>query len=218
MSTRTSTKEKLLQLLKKEQQSTVALLAKHMGITEMAVRKHLNVLDRDGLLQVQEMKQPMGRPIAVFSLSAKGKAQFPNNYETLTTELLNDLEALHGQDTIHYLLQQRSARQKDSYSRELASLSFAERVEKLASLQDARGYMTELREEDEHTYELIEYNCPIFAVANQYKKACHCETEMFQHVLDTPHVTRTTCRADNGDHCRFRITAPAHKEHDQHGS
>ena len=71
MASRVSTKEKILELLKKETSSTVSGLAKALGITEMAVRKHLTILERDSLLSINELRQPMGRPLQVYSLSTK---------------------------------------------------------------------------------------------------------------------------------------------------
>lgn len=207
MGVRVSTKDKILELLKKETNLTVNELSKFLGITEMAVRKHLTVLERDSLLTITEVRQPMGRPLQVYSLSSQADEKFPNSYETLTIEFLQDLEALHGEELIHLLLEKRSERQKNNYLPQMHDKNFAEKVQQLKEIQVKKGYMAELNKIDDNTYELIEYNCPIFTVAKQYKKACTCETNMFKNVLGTEDVKRVTCKTDDEDHCRFLITA-----------
>lgn len=205
MNSRISTKEKIIELLKKQNKRTVNELSKSLGITEMAVRKHLNILERDSLLTINEVRQPMGRPLQVYSLSANADQFFPNNYENLTVEFLQDLKELHGEEIIEFLLEKRSTRQKHNYLPKMENLNFDAKVKKLNDIQNSKGYMAEITKIDDQTYELMEYNCPIFAVANEYKSACACETQMFKEVLGTKHVKRVTCKTENGDHCRFLI-------------
>ncbi|HZG71669.1 MAG TPA: metalloregulator ArsR/SmtB family transcription factor [Chondromyces sp.] len=216
MGSRISTKDKILELLKKETRLTVSELAKALGITEMAVRKHLSVLERDSLLTIQELRQPMGRPLQVYSLSPKAEELFPKNYENMTIEFLHDLKELHGEGIIDYLLEKRSERLKNDYLPKMHSKNFEEKIEELKNRQNAKGYMADVTKIDNETYELIEHNCPIFAVAKEFKKACSCETAMFKAVLETGNVERITCKADDDDHCRFLLRSPeavAVKEH-----
>lgn len=205
MTVKTSTKDRILTLLKKEAQLTVSQLSSSLGITEMAVRKHLTTIERDGLLEIEEVRQPMGRPLQVYSLSSKAQQAFPNNYENLTVDFLHDLKELHGEDTIDYLLEKRSERLKNSYLPTMENKEPQQKVETLRNIQDKKGYMADFTKIDDNTYELIEYNCPISAVANNFKKACACETDLFKEVLGTNDVKRITCKADNDHHCRFLI-------------
>ncbi|ASB89022.1 transcriptional regulator [Bacillus sonorensis] len=212
MDSRLSTKDKILELLKKEKQLTVNQLSNYLGITEMAVRKHLNVLERDSLLTISEVRQPMGRPLLVYSLSPKAEELFPKNYEHMAVEFLHDLKELHGEDIIDYLLEKRSERQKNSYLPNMRGKTASEKIEELTTIQNGKGYMADVTKIDDETYEIVEHNCPIFAVAKEFKKACACETEMFKKVLGTEQVKRLTCRADDGDHCRFLVLFNKTKE------
>ena len=205
MTTKTSTKDKILSLLKKEAMLTVSDLSSSLGITEMAVRKHLATLERDELLTINEVRQPMGRPLQVYSLSKKAEGYFPNNYENLTVEFLQDLKELHGESIIDHLLEKRSERLKNSYLPKMVDKKPQQKIEILKSIQDQKGYMADFTKIDNNTYEIIEYNCPIFAVANSFKQACACETELFKEVLGTDNVKRITCKTDSDHHCRFLI-------------
>ncbi|HFK1549116.1 TPA: helix-turn-helix transcriptional regulator [Bacillus albus] len=75
----------------------------------------------------------------------------------------------------------------------------------LAKIQNDKGYMAELTKIDNDSYELTEYNCPIFPVASHFKKACSFETAMFQNVLGTKQVERVSCQTAGETHCEFLI-------------
>ncbi|MBB6452480.1 putative ArsR family transcriptional regulator [Salirhabdus euzebyi] len=203
--TKLTTKDRILQLLKKEVKLTVSDLTKHLSITDMAVRKHLIQMEKDGLILSKEVKQPMGRPIQVYSLSEKGELLFPKNYEGLSVEFLKDIEELHGEASIQQLFEKREQRLTRQYVNRMHEKSPNERILEMAAIQNEKGYMADVAQIDESTYELTEYNCPIMAVAKEYKVACKCETSMFKNVLQTDNIKRTTCKTEGNDHCKFII-------------
>lgn len=206
MNTRVTTKEKLLNLLKKETEMTVNQLAEGLQITEMAVRKHLNTLERDSFIHVSEIRQPVGRPVQVFSLTSQADVLFPKNYDNLTVDFLNDLQEIQGDEIITHLFEKRSERLASKYSSYMQSnFSNEEMVEMLKDIQIEKGYMADVIKIDDNEFELIEHNCPIFEVSKNFKQACNCETNMFKEILNTKSVKRTSCKADGDHHCHFRI-------------
>ncbi|MBE1553060.1 helix-turn-helix transcriptional regulator [Sporosarcina limicola] len=206
MDSRLTTKEKLLNLLKKETKMTVNQLAQALNVTEMAVRKHLNILERDSFIHIVEVKQPLGRPVQVFSLTPQADVLFPKSYDNLTVDFLSDLQAIQGNDIIHHLFEKRSKRLANKYSPYMKNkISNEEIVETLKNIQIDKGYMADVIKIDDNQFELIEHNCPIFEVAKNFKQACNCETNMFKEVLNTNNVRRTSCKADGEDHCHFLI-------------
>ncbi|GGH73464.1 putative ArsR family transcriptional regulator [Pullulanibacillus pueri] len=200
-----TTKDKILELLKKEVTLTVNDLTNLLNITHMAVRKHLNMLERDGLIQSREVKQSMGRPLQTFSLSEKGERLFPKNYEGMSVEFLKDIKDLHGEDAIYYLFKKREARQTQSSLVRMEYKSNEEKINEMVNIQNEKGYMADVSQIDDTTYEITEYNCPILAVAKEFKVACHCETDMFKNVLETDKVKRTCCKTEGNAHCKFLI-------------
>lgn len=202
-STKRSTKDKILHLLKKEVSLTVSDLTSLLAITHMAIRKHLTVLEKDGLIISKEVKQPMGRPLQSYSLSPKGELFFPKNYEGISVEFLRDIKDLHGDSAIQVLFKKRENRLTHEYKSRINQLSPFEKVQEIATIQNEKGYMAEVNQIDNSTFELVEYNCPIFAIAREFKTACHCETEMFKNVSDTKDVNRISCKTDGDNHCKF---------------
>lgn len=203
---RLTTKEKLINLLKKETKMTVNQMAQALEITEMAVRKHLNILERDSFIHISEMKQPVGRPVQVFSLTPQADVLFPKNYDNLTVDFLNDLQEIQGDEIIDQLFENRSKRLASKYSSYLKhSFSNEEMVETLKDIQIEKGYMADVIKIDDNQFELIEHNCPIYEVSKKFRQACNCETNMFKEVLNTNNVQRTSCKVDGDNHCHFLI-------------
>ncbi|MED4602534.1 transcriptional regulator [Paenibacillus validus] len=201
-----STRKVIITLLKTKGSMSVGDLSKRLGITEMAVRRHLNTLERDSLIESRLVRQAMGRPTHLYSLSAAADELFPKKYQFLTLDLLEELEAVSGQEQVNLLFERRKDRLIGRYEERMAGKPLTERVLELADIQNANGYMVELEEQEDGTYLLQEYNCPIAQVANHYNHACSCELAMFRNLLGgEAHVERTECLAKSGSKCTYII-------------
>lgn len=207
MKNHTSTRDEIIYLLKRNKRMTVTEMAKSLGITEMAVRRHLNTLERDHVIETTLVRQAMGRPIHFYHLTASGDEQFPRNYSGLTVDFLKDIEEVSGTETIDELFKRRENRLQDRYKDRMNTLTeFEQKVNELANIQNEAGYMVDWeRGEVPDTYVLTEYNCPIAKVANEYQQACSCELSLFKRMLQTDAVERKTCMAKGGDYCCYVI-------------
>ncbi|WP_026677873.1 helix-turn-helix transcriptional regulator [Fictibacillus gelatini] len=205
MTNNTSTRDEIINMLKKQKRLTVTEMASQLGITEMAVRRHLNTLERDHLVQTTLVRQAMGRPLNVYHLTDLGDEQFPRNYSGITVEFLKDIEALKGEETVNELFSRREHRLNDKYKERLEHKSFEEKVAELAAIQNEAGYMVDWEKKDDGTFELKEYNCPIAMVAKEYQQACSCELSLFKKMLGTDNIERKICLAKGGDYCHYII-------------
>ncbi|WP_308634827.1 helix-turn-helix transcriptional regulator [Paenibacillus silvisoli] len=199
-----STRQTVLTLLKTHGQMNAGELAKHLQITEMAVRRHLSTLERDGLIAPTIVRQAMGRPTHMFSLTEQAELIFPKNYHVLALDLLEELE--DDPETaaiVDRLFEARKRKLIERYAYRMDGKTLEEKVAELASIQNEGGYMVAL-ENDESGMVLHEYNCPIAQVANRYQQACQCELALFRQLLGTD-VERTECLAKGGGKCSYRI-------------
>ena len=64
---RGSTRRRILNTLKKSDGLTADQLAALLGVTSMAVRKHIAALERDGLVESTTVRRAIGRPANVYS-------------------------------------------------------------------------------------------------------------------------------------------------------
>ncbi|GAB1533321.1 MULTISPECIES: metalloregulator ArsR/SmtB family transcription factor [Brevibacillus] len=200
----TSTRDQILHMLKVKGSLPVSDMAVELGITEMAVRRHLNTLERDNLIKSTLVRQAMGRPTNVYSLSQEADELFPRNYSHLTLDFLQDIKEIDGLSKIEMLFRRRENRLEETY-RSYMQGDLENRVAKLAELQNDKGYMVEWeKDENGDGYRIQEFNCPISQVAREFNQACSCELSLFRRVLKA-NVEQTTCMAKGGDKCVFHI-------------
>nr|WP_280521306.1 transcriptional regulator [Paenibacillus mangrovi] len=199
-----STRDKILQLLKTKGDLSAKEITEFIGITSMAVRRHINTLEKDGLIESKTIRQPMGRPTAIYHLTEQAETFFPNKYHTLTLDLLSELELDAGSEMVDRLFDRRGESLRRNHATKMQGKSFAEKVKVLAEIQNDNGYMVELEKNSENEYTLMEYNCPISQIAKKYNHACTCEMKMFESLLGAE-VGRTECLAKGDKKCVYTI-------------
>ncbi|GAA3401350.1 metalloregulator ArsR/SmtB family transcription factor [Paenibacillus hodogayensis] len=203
MEQESSTRKTIVKMLKTSGPLGVSDMAKRLAITEMAVRRHLNTLERDGYIDSHIVRQSMGRPMHVYRLTEAAEDLFPKNYHMLALDLLGEMD---DEQAVGKLFGKRKERLLQKHEASMEGRTLEERVEKLAEIQNANGYMVDW-EPTENGFILQEFNCPISQVANQYDEACECEKQLFEDLLGTK-VERTECLAKGGGKCVYRIAAP----------
>ncbi|MGD8822853.1 MAG: ArsR family transcriptional regulator, partial [Anaerolineales bacterium] len=87
------TRKNILEYLQHHGSACVHELAEHLALSVGTVRHHLNVLERDDLVENQEIRHGVGRPKLVYTLSPAGLETFPKKYDWLSNALLDELKA-----------------------------------------------------------------------------------------------------------------------------
>lgn len=211
-----STRKMLLKMIKVKGAMSVNDMAKQLGITEMAIRRHLNTLERDGLIAASLVRQAMGRPTNLYSLTELADDLFPKNYHHLTLDLLGELasDSEEGDDPVGKLFERRKEKLVRKYEQRMEGKNLGERVSELADIQNSGGYMVEWERDEAGNYVFQEFNCPISQVAHQYDHACSCELSLFKSLLETD-VERTECLAKGGKKCVYIIQGKSATSNEQ---
>ena len=199
------TRRKILTTLRKSDGLTADQLAVFLGITSMAVRKHLAALEHDGLVETTVTRGGIGRPAHIYRLSSLADDFFPKRYDVLATDLLSDLLRIDGEQKVDLLLARRAERTRQTLAERLAGVeTLAERVAMLAEELDRLGYVASCEQLDGSTYVLRQYNCVIHRVASCFPGACRYEQEMYRNLLDAD-VERSSHIAAGGSMCGYVI-------------
>ena len=199
-------KKKLLYYLKIMQQAGLEELANVMKVSRMAVHKHLDLLQRRGLVEAVETRGHVGRPRMIYQLTSQSKTVFPKSYGAIATHALDFIERNMGKEAVEKVLQERQSELFDQYYKRLKDLDFDKQVKELARIRDEEGYIAESKKESKsgEKYVLLEYNCPIIHIAEKHWEACSTETALFEKLLGAN--IETTHRAAKGDLiCKFVI-------------
>lgn len=199
-----STRERILHLMKTAGPLSAKELTTELQITEMAVRRHLGTMERDGLIESKMIRQTPGRPTAVYGLTELAEGLFPKKYHSLTLDLLDELAEESGEGMVDRLFDRRKEKLSRKYMADMQGKSLTDKVRALSEIQNDNGYMTELQQTDGGEYVLMEHNCPISQIANRYNHACDCELKLFESLLDAD-VERTECLAQQGKKCVYVI-------------
>jgi len=93
-----TTRDVILSILRRRS-ATVEGLTTELGLAPATIRRHLDILSRDGLLDVTQVRRRTGRPHYLFSLSETGKDLFPKHYVRLTNRLIEEIVALKPEET-----------------------------------------------------------------------------------------------------------------------
>jgi predicted ArsR family transcriptional regulator len=200
-----TTRGRILLLLKTNGRLSAGQLSSELGLTEMAVRRHMYALEREGSISVISVKQAMGRPIHTYELTMQADDRFPKNYNLLALDLLEELA--EDPETAGLITRMFEGRQKkllDRYEPRMIGKSLEQKVAELELIQNAGGYMAKAEDKANGQFILHEYNCPIAQVAGKYEQACSCELSLFESLLQTK-VERTECLAKGGGRCSYTI-------------
>lgn len=207
-----STRWEMIRLLRTVGPMGASALAECLGITHVAIRRHLTALERDGLVTSTLERQPMGRPTRLYSLTEQAEDLFPKKYGALSLEILDFLaEQENGLDLINGFFSRRRQDLIQRFGPHVdGPAEIGERVARLAEVQAASGYLASWKSGDRPgTFYLLEHNCPVHTVSRKYEHACRHEMEFFKEVLGTQDVVREECIAKGGSCCRYRVAAPA---------
>jgi DeoR family transcriptional regulator, suf operon transcriptional repressor len=93
------TRDEILALLRRHSSMTVEELAQALGLAGATVRRHLDVLLRDDLVSVTQVRGGPGRPRHVFRLTEAGAGASPHHYVRMTQRMLGEIVALGSQET-----------------------------------------------------------------------------------------------------------------------
>lgn len=204
-----STRERILLLMKTRGRMSASELAAELKLTEMAIRRHMYELERAGSVHTVSVRQSVGRPLHKFELTAVADELFPKNYHALALDLLTELEEdPETASLIDRMFEGRMRKLQERYSPRMKGLDLERRVQVLAAIQNEGGYMAQIERDSEERFTLHEYNCPITGVAGKYEQACSCELALFRSLLEVP-VERTECLAKGGSRCSYSINGQA---------
>ncbi|WP_026584394.1 helix-turn-helix transcriptional regulator [Bacillus sp. J33] len=199
-----STKDHILRLIKTSGRLSIMDLASKLGISEMAVRRHIQVLEKDAYLESVILRKTKGRPSKLYQLTKKGEDLFPKKYKQLSVELLKELISMGQEELITELFTRRKNRLLQQYEIQTSGKSFAEKLEILTEIQALEGFMPEIQKEKGQIH-LKEYNCPYIETAAEFKQICKAEKEFIQDFLDTEEVQIKACMATGDGCCHYII-------------
>jgi len=200
-----TTRREILDALRRSAGLTADQLAESLGVTAMAVRKHLTALQAEGLLDARVERRPVGRPVHIYALIPGAQDGHPRHYQELTVELLDDLRALDGGDKVELLFRRRADRAREQLAPALAERPLPAQLDILAGFLDAQGFLADWEATPDGDYLLKEHNCALYGLARCAPEVCACELDLIRGLLPAATVTRETRIVDGDPSCCYRL-------------
>jgi DeoR family suf operon transcriptional repressor len=199
-----ATRRLLLDALKRRGRLPIEALAAAAEVTVSGARQHLTVLERDGLIRHEAVRDGPGRPKHLFALTPAADALYPRAYAELTNELLEYVEA-DDPALLERVFERRRQRRLERARARLADMPFPERVAELARILDEDGYLAEHEPLPDGGYRVVEHNCAVREVARRYGQACSSELEFIRQALPEAEVERVAHMLAGAFVCAYEI-------------
>lgn len=163
-----------------QREARVEDLAAELSITTAAVRRHLDNLRADGLVDVKAVKQATGRPYHVFFATEKATQTMPPAYADLLERMLNSLG--EREDVIAAVMTSVAESLASKHRSEVSGLTEEELVAKVTASLRAEGILDEWRTEADGIH-LTNGRCPYHKAAEISKLPCESDKRAIELLL-----------------------------------
>ena len=200
----TDTRQDILNYLREKGEADVNELAETLRLSPVTIHYHLNVLQRDGLLEGRAVRQGVGRPRNVFTLRAAAFEKFPQSYHRLSDRLLEILKSRMTEADIQALFERIGADIATEHALNLQGKPLEKKIETLIELLGEEGFMSRLERVGADHFVLTQVSCPYQYVATRHPEVCELDLQLMNTALGTA-VKREACVATGDAVCTFHI-------------
>jgi predicted ArsR family transcriptional regulator len=219
------TRDRVLSAVLERGPVSAAELGDRLGFTPAAMRRHLDALSSDGLIEVKRARSSAagaGRPARRYVLSQRGQTKMGNDYLDIATAALAQLGAAAGPEAIEEFARTRFAGMEERYRAvvEAAGPDLEARAHALAGALTTDGFVGSTKtvglpqgrgvrvssssRPTMLSVQLCQGHCPIQGLASAFPAFCDQETAVFARLLGVD-VRRLSTLASGGHVCTTHI-------------
>ena len=166
---------------------TASQLAKEIRISPAGVRRHIDKLLEEGL--VEHSSQPSrstgkagrGRPAQHYQLTESGRDSFGSGYDELALEAFAAVEEIGGREAVKKLARKRAEKLLGPLRNKPQS-DIADVAHDVADTMASQGYAAEVNHVGSGM-QLCQHHCPVHAVAAEYPEICEAEHELISELV-----------------------------------
>ena len=139
-----STRARVARLILELGPSTASVIGGRLGLTPAAIRRHLDNLLTEGLIETRTARtyasRGRGRPARLFAITDAGRSAFEHTYDDLASSALRFLAQEAGPAAVEKFARHQVSELERRYGAVLADAAPADRVRALADALSADGY------------------------------------------------------------------------------
>lgn len=206
------TRQTVLDLVIERGPVTSGALAKMLGLTTAAVRRHITTLEDLGDIEEHEVAplgpRGRGRPARFYVATDAGRGTLEDGHSDIAVKALAYMQKTLGPEGVEAFTASRAREIERRYTpivREAGTDPLV-RAQALADALTDDGYAASIRPvgDGEFAVQLCQGHCPIERVAEQFPQMCEAELSAFSKILGV-HVQRLSTLAGGGHVCTTHV-------------
>ncbi|TDE46489.1 transcriptional regulator [Nonomuraea mesophila] len=203
------TRARVARLILERGPVTAGALGERLGLTPAAVRRHLDVLLADGMIEPR-MARPRGqrgrgRPAKLFAITDAGRSAFEHAYDDLAGSALRFLAERMGDEAVADFARSQVSSLLKRLEPVMRTVPADQRVQVLAQALSAEGYAASASKAKSGGDQLCQHHCPVAHAAAEFPQLCEAETEAFAQLLGVP-VQRLATIAHGDGVCTTHVS------------
>ena len=193
--------------------ATAATLGGRLGLTPAAIRRHLDNLIAEGMVETRTARtygnRGRGRPAKLFVITDAGRSAFEHAYDDLATNALRFIADKMGAGAVAEFARRQVAELERRYTPAVGRGDLKARATALAEALSADGYAASAGPAPAVGMaggeQICQHHCPVAHVAAEFPQLCEAETEAFGRLLGAP-VQRLATIAHGDGICTTHVT------------
>ena len=181
---------------------TVAEMARHLHLTDNAVRSHLSLLERRGLVRRSGLEKGVSRPHVVFQLTSETTELFPHAYDAALRDLIAVMKRRLQADIVTQLLQLTGANLARRFPSGEKKESVLKRTRSAVRILNRLGGSARLHRE-QGILTIHSSSCPLSAVVREHPETCALVEKFLSHLCGTR--VEETCARGKAPQCHFQL-------------
>ena len=206
-----TTRDSALRFLRGHKEATVAQIAGNLGVSQHAIRRHLDGLRADGYVDARFEHHGVGRPTLVFFATEQGEELAGKDYLHLLSRVLRHLECLSesdvagssGPDLLKHAFAGVAVDIAAIHRGEVQGASLEQRVGEASRALTAEGILDGWQKSGLE-YRLSNGCCPYLRVAEISDAPCHSDRQAIELLLGVP-VEQVRRIADGETVCEYIV-------------
>ncbi len=195
--TRTSLLERVVEL----GGATVAQLSNELDISDATVRRHLDRLEAEGLLQVEALRRGPGRPSYLYRATDTGVRAVRDHTPELAERLLSEMARLQIEKSA--LSEALSDQVADAHRAEVPDGSLEQRVDAVVVALRPEGILDHWQRNGDEL-KLVNNACPYLGAATTNSCVCDADRLVIEKLLGVE-VEQTLRLAEGDDGCVYIV-------------
>lgn len=210
-----TTRARVARLILEHGPVTAAALGERLGLTPAAVRRHLDALLGDGMIEPRTVRprgqRGRGRPAKLFAITDAGRSAFEHAYDDLAGSALRFMAEHMGEQAVAEFARSQVSGLLQRLEPVMRTVPEDQRAKVLAEALSAEGYAASASKAQSGGDQLCQHHCPVAHAAAEFPQLCEAETEAFAQLLGTP-VQRLATIAHGDGVCTTHVSPVRHKE------